>query len=375
MLYRKFGNTGINISALGFGAMRLPKTTAGGNEVFDHEEGARIIRRAVELGVNYVDTAPYYCDKESEVIVGKALKGIRDKVYLSTKNPIEDANGDSMRRNLEGSLKRLDVDHIDFYHMWGLGTERFETKVNVPGGHLEALRRAMDEGLVKHASFSFHDVAESLIKIVDAGVFETVLCQYNLLDRSNEAAMQYAFDKGLGVVVMGPLGGGRLGGPSEAIRALLPGKVSSSPEIALRFVLSHPGVACALSGMGSIEMVEENARIASDASELTGTEKQRITEAVEENKRLAQLYCTGCDYCMPCPQNINIPGIFDMMNYNRVYGQKAYAKQQYASIGKTPWNQGQKDASACVECAACEGKCPQHIKIIEQLKDVARELG
>ncbi len=374
MQYRPFGNTGIDISALGFGAMRLPGKTVNGKQVMDEEEGIRIIRRAFELGVNYIDTAPYYCDGESEVIVGKALKGWRDKVYLSTKNPIENASGDDWRARLEKSLKKLDVDCIDFYHMWGISLEAYNNSINVPNGPLEAARRAKEEGLIKHISFSFHDKAENLLPLVDTGVFETVLLQYNLLDRANEPGIARAREKGLGVVVMGPVGGGRLGMPSEAIRNLLPGKVSSSAQLALRFVLANPGVTCALSGMGTMEMVEENCRVASNEAPLSEAELISVNASMEENKRMAELYCTGCNYCMPCPHEVNIPLNFQLMNYKRVYKLEAYAKEQYKQIGKVDWMKG-KDASACIECGLCEEKCPQKIKIREQLRETAEALG
>jgi Predicted oxidoreductases of the aldo/keto reductase family len=368
MQYREFGRTGIKISVLGFGAMRLPQKTVGGKAVFDHDEGVRIIQKAFELGVNYVDTAPYYCDKESEIIVGKALKGWRDKVYLSTKNPIEDASGDHFRERLENSLKKLDTDHIDFYHMWGISLDAFENKINVQNGPMEAALKAKAEGLIRHISFSFHDKPENMIKLIDTGCFETVLCQYNMLDRSNEEAIAYAKQKGLGVVIMGTVGGGRLGEPSAVIRKLLPGKVSSSAELALRFVMTNPNVACALSGMGSMDMVTENARVASDDSMLSAAELESINNAMAENKKLAELYCTGCNYCMPCPQGVNIPLNFQLMNYHRVYGLTDYAKEQYKQIGKVDWMSG-KDASACVNCGVCEKKCPQKLKIRAQLKE------
>ncbi len=246
MQYREFGKTGIKISALGFGAMRLPQKQVNGKDVFDVEESIKIIHRAFELGVNYIDTAPYYCDGESEVIVGKALKGWRDKVYLSTKNPIEDDSGVNYRGRLESSLKKLDVDYIDFYHMWGINWQTYEEKIIAPDGPLQAALKAKEEGLIKHLSFSFHDIPENMIKLIDTGHFETVLCQYNILDRKNEEAIAHAKAKGLGVVIMGPVGGGRLGAPSQVIQNLLPGKSTSSAELALRFVISNPNVTCAL---------------------------------------------------------------------------------------------------------------------------------
>lgn len=373
MQYRRFGNTGIDISALGFGAMRLPHSVVDGKNIYDVEEGIKVIHRAFELGVNYIDTAPYYCDRESEVIVGKALKGWRDRVYLSTKNPIQDDSGAHFMESLEGSLKKLDVEYIDFYHMWGINWETYEQKINVKDGPLTAALKAKEEGLIKHLSFSFHDIPENMIKLIDTGYFETVLCQYNLLDRSHEKAIAHANSKGLGVVVMGPVAGGRLGAPSEVIRGLIPGGVKSSAEIAIRFVLANEGVNCALSGMENICMVQENAAIASNEAQLSSAEIEAINAAMEENKRLAELYCTGCNYCMPCPHGINIPLNFQLMNYSRVYKLGDYAKSQYEKIGLVDWMQGKK-AEECIECGICEEKCPQKIKIRNQLRETAESL-
>jgi uncharacterized protein len=379
MVYRGFGKTGIKISALGFGAMRLPSNSVDGKNVLDVEESIRIIHRAFELGVNYVDSAPYYCDGESEVIVGKALKAWRadkgrDRVYVSTKNPIENASGADWLKRLEKSLKKLDLGSIDFYHMWGINWSAWENNINVKDGPLGAATKAKEEGLIKHISFSFHDAAENLPKLIDTGAFESMLVQYNLLDRSNEAGIARAKEKGLGVIVMGPVGGGRLGAPSPAIQALLPGKASSSAEIAMRFALSNPGVDCALSGMGTMAMVEENARIASNSAPLSAQEISSVNASMEENKKLEGLYCTGCNYCMPCPFGVDIPLNFRLMNYHRVYKITDYARGEYRQIGKVDWMKG-KPASDCTECGECEAKCPQKLEIRKQLKETAAVLG
>ena len=374
MQYRTLGETGVSISTLGFGAMRFPQIECNGKQIFDTDESIKIMRRAYELGVNYIDTAPYYCNGESEVIVGKAIKGIRDKVYLSTKNPIEDASGEHFMERLEKSLKKLDTDYIDFYHMWGINWEQFVEKINVKNGPLEFAQRAKEQGIIKHISISFHDKPENMLKLIDTGYFETVLCQYNMLDRSNEAAIAHAHENGLGVVVMGPVGGGRLGEPSPVIQKLIPGGSKSSAELALRFVISNPNVTCALSGMGSLEMVEQNAQTASNVAELTAKEIEGINLAMEQNKKLADLYCTGCNYCMPCPQDINIPLNFQLMNYHKVYGLTEHAKNSYQQIGKVDWMKG-KQASECIDCGICEEKCPQKLSIREQLKETAKTLG
>lgn len=372
MRYRPFGKTGVSVSALGFGAMRLPQKTLEGKTVFDHEAGVELLRQGIDLGINYVDTAPGYCDQESEVILGKALRdGYRDKVFLSTKLPGEIPGYDASRKCLETSLERLQTDHIDFYHLWCLSYDSFGKE-----GIQEQVRmaqRAREEGLIRHLCFSTHDTPENMRKLIDTGLFASMLCQYNLLDRAKEQVITYAAEKGLGVVVMGPVGGGRLGAPSPQVQALLPGKVHSSPEIALRFVLTHPWVSCALSGMGTPDMVRENVRVASQDSGLTPQEREQVTRAMEEHQERAKLYCTGCNYCMPCPAGVNIPLNFETMNYHRVYGLTEFAKANYAAIGSAPWLSGER-ASACVECGECEAKCPQHLEIRKQLKETAKVL-
>lgn len=376
MQYTEFGRTGIQVSRLGFGCMRFPSREVDGKKVFDKEESIRMMHRAMELGVNYFDTAPGYCEKQSEIIVGKALKGRRDKVYLSTKYPSEEASGDELERKLETSLKKLDTDYIDFYHMWGISLKTFVERLDTPDGPMARARKLRDAGVIRHISFSFHDAPENMIEIIrrGEGVFASVLCQYNLLDRANEDAIAYAHEQGLGVTIMGPVGGGRLGAPSKVIQDLLPGKVQSSAEMALRFVMNNRNVNIALSGMSSMDMVEENAAVASNMEPLTPEEEARIAASLEENRRLADLYCTGCNYCMPCPKGINIPEIFKMMNYHRVYGLTKFARDNYARIGKEPWLNFQ-NAAACVQCGACEKKCPQHLHIREQLRAAHEALG
>jgi len=374
MQYRPFGKTGEKISALGFGAMRLPMTPDGKH--VDEEQAIPVIQRAYELGVTYFDTALYYCSNESEIVLGKAIKPWRDKILLSTKCPIEDADGKHYREHLETSLRKLDVATIDFYHMWGIDWKTYEQSIVAPGGPLDEAHKAKEEGLIRHISFSFHDTPEALVRLIDSGHFESMTVQYNLLDRANEQAIHHAREKGLGVVIMGPVGGGRLAGFSADIARLVPGGVKGTPEIALRFVLSHPGVSCALSGMGTIEMVEQNVATASREEPLSEAERAQILAALDETRRLADLYCTGCGYCQPCPNDVNIPRNFEVMNYYRVYGLKEYARQAYADLGvkDTEWVKGLK-AEFCVQCGECEPKCPQHISIMEQLEEVARVLG
>ena len=376
MLYKEFGNTGIKLSALGFGAMRLPMTEKDGAKIVNCELAVPLMQRAFELGVNYIDTAPYYCDKDSEAAVGKALKGWRDKVYLSTKNPIENKSGADWRKRLEASLTKLDTDYIDFYHMWGISLSAFRDNIDVKDGPLEAARKAKEEGLIRHISFSFHDAAENMPALINSGVFESVLLQYNMLDRSNEENINYAKEKGLGVVVMGPVGGGRLGAPSQVIKNLIGREVKSSAEMALRFVVANPNVHVALSGMENLQHLEENAKIAAIEGALTDAEIEQINAMMAENKKLSDLYCTGCKYCLPCPKKINIPHVFALMNYHKVYELTDYSKAEYQNLyipmekRKASWEiEWGVDAGQCGECGLCEEKCPQKLKIIEQLKE------
>ncbi|GHT65973.1 aldo/keto reductase [Spirochaetia bacterium] len=382
MQYVEFGKTGAKVSRLGMGCMRLPSHEENGKTIFDEDKGIALVHRAIELGVNYFDTAPYYCDKQSEIILGKALAGgKRDKVWVSTKNPIENDSGDDYQKRLENSLKNLQTDHIDFYHFWGISLDAFLNKVKAKNGPFERAKKLKEQGMIRHISFSFHDresgpdEGNNLIEILKngEGVLESVLCQYNLMDRNKESGLALAHEMGLGTTVMGPVGGGRLGAPSRVIQDLLPGKVKSSADIALRFVLANPNVNIALSGVSTIAQLEENAAIAGNTGVLSKEELSTIEAMMKENERLAGLYCTGCKYCMPCPKGVNIPEIFTIMNYHRVYNLTDYAKRTYAEIGKSPWRK-YENASKCAECGVCETKCPQSLPIREQLKETHKVL-
>lgn len=205
MIYRKFGNTGIEISALGFGCMRLPEIDLGDEKWdMDYDKCTEMLKQGYELGINYFDTAPFYCHHNSEIAVGRGIKEFREKVYLSTKCPMDKIkNGADFRAQLQTSLDKLDTDYIDFYHFWGINKGVFDDiiiKYNI----IEEALKLKEEGIIRHISFSFHDVPENIKYIIDnAPQMETMLVQYNLLDRKNEEWIDYAKSKGLGVVAMG----------------------------------------------------------------------------------------------------------------------------------------------------------------------------
>jgi len=364
MQYAVLGRTGLKVSRLGFGCMRLPMH----DERVNRDLAIPLLREAVALGINLFDTAVGYCNYDSQVVIGEALHDLRPRLILSTKNNYYNKKDErGWWKNLEDSLKRMRTDYLDIYNFHGLRWDRFEQEVAGPDGMMRWMLRARDQGLVRHIGFSFHDTAENLKKLASTGLFETVILQYNLLDRSNEPAFAHVAGKcGMGIIVMGPVGGGRLGCDSEEIRTMLTG-ARSVPEVALRFVLSNPHVTTALSGMSTMEQLRENAAIASRAIPLSESERRRVKVLLHRFKKLADLYCTGCNYCMPCPAGVNIPGNFSALNYYRVYGLKDHAKNTYARLGG-----GQ--AAYCLACGRCMPKCPQHIDVVRQLRETVRTL-
>ena len=376
MQYRKFGNTGKMISALGFGCMRLPEFEKDGKWYVDDEKAIPMLKKAYENGVNYFDTAHGYCNGNSQYTLGKAMKSIkRDTVMIATKLPLWDVKQTSDFRNfLDEQLRRLDTPYIDFYHFHGLSKGGFDDKVDKLGLIAEA-KKAIDEGLIKHMSFSFHGDPKDMQYVIEKGeIFSSVLLQYNLLDRSHEEAIAYLAGAGVGVVVMGPVAGGRLAAPSSLADKLLGDKNPETAELAIRFVLGNPNVSCALSGMGSMQMLEQNLKAANLEVPMTAEDFEKAKQMMVDLKKFSDLYCTGCDYCKPCPQNINIPHIFNAFTHHNVYGMTTLGKNMYKQVteGHKDWhgNLISETVAKCTECGTCEPKCPQNIKIIEKLKEV-----
>jgi predicted aldo/keto reductase-like oxidoreductase len=382
MQYRVFGKTGINVSILGFGAMRLPAKPDG---VCDYELSVPILRRAINLGINYFDSAYGYINGTSEVAVGKAIKGYeRSKLYLATKIPSNDeaeSKPDLWRRKLEECLKRFDTPYIDFVHLHGLQWNAYNNHISRPGWVMDEARKAQAEGLIRNISFSSHDNLENVLNLIDTGEFASLLLQYNYLDQHFDAAIAHAAEKGMGVAIMGPVAGGRLVTPQGVVMDSEGVLEMKTPELALRFVWNNPNVGLALSGMSTIEQLEENVTAAQRMGEMGDEERSRVQELFEKNQKLADLYCTGCSYCMPCPNAVNIPENFRYMNWFRVWGLEEEARKGYEGLtaeGRwTPWAGmiSGLNADACLECGECEPKCPQNIHIIDQLNEVSRTLG
>ena len=363
MEYTILGRTGLRVSRLGFGCMRFPMK---GDGTVDRDLSIPMLRRAVELGVNYFDNAVMYCGGDSQRVLGEAMEGIRDKVILSTKNHHYDKKDKATWwRNLENSLTFMRTDYIDVYNFHGMNFEAYEGSVAGDDGLYKDMLKAKEQGMIRHICHSFHGSPESLKKVVDTGLFEAVTLQYNLLDQSLEEAIAYAAEHGEGVTIMGPVGGGRLGYPSDKAAELV-GEVKSTPELALRFVLSNPNVCIALSGMNTMQQLEENVATVSKAGRLSAEDHKRIEAAVLERKQLSGLYCTGCNYCMPCPEGVNIPANFEILNLERVFGLTEHARSRYAALtGK---------AALCRLCGKCTERCPQDLASPERLAEAVAAL-
>jgi len=366
MIYRTLGKTGLRVSQLGFGAMRLPMVGEGDQAHIDRDLAIHMIHAAFEAGVTYIDTAVGYCNQDSQRVVGEALKGWREKVVLSTKNHEYDDEA-TWWQHLEDSLDRLQVESIDIYNHHGINWERWTEKVEPRVS--KWMIKARDQGLIKHICTSFHDSNENLIKLVRTGYPEVITLQYNMLDQKLEEGIALAHERGIGVVVMGPVAGGRLGVSSPVLSEMIPG-VARVPDLALRFVLSNSNISVALSGMSTMQQVLENTATCADPVALDAEDRRAIETQLQRLKAMADLYCTGCGYCLPCPQEVNIPHIFQKYNEARVYGLWDAAREAYQAW---QWVSG-KQADACIACGECESKCPQHIAIRDQLQEAHEAL-
>ncbi|MHA1927672.1 MAG: aldo/keto reductase [Candidatus Thorarchaeota archaeon] len=372
MYYRTLGRTGIKTSALGFGCMRLPTIEQGGK--IDRDRAIKLIRQGIDNGITYVDTAWPYHKGESEVVLGLALKdGYREKVTLVSKCPVgfpDFSEPELFDERLDEQLRRLDVECLDFYLFHALNKKSWDEKI-IGLNLVERALKAKKDGRIKHLGFSFHDTPEVLKEIIDSGHFDLMLVQYNIVDQVNHEMINYAGEKGLAVAIMGPIGGGRLAGtdlPDEMKEWLTPGR-NNFVDLALKFVFSNPNVSVALSGMGSDEMLDDNLSIVSsdDYDKLTETQSDSIASIATRFKELCDVLCTGCKYCEPCPNDVNISFIFNALQRYQIFGFRDQAKHLYSMIGTVRWIPG-ANAAACVECGECLEKCPQNIEIIEQLK-------
>ncbi|TJX65236.1 aldo/keto reductase [Soehngenia saccharolytica] len=373
MQYSYFTNDRLKVSQLGFGCMRFPILN-GDQKAIDEEKAREMLIYAIENGVNYIDTAYPYHGGMSEKFVGKVLsEGYRDKVYLATKNPVWLANAkEDFMKYLDEQLDNLKTDHIDFYLLHSLDAERFDKIVDLEV--FDFVKKAKDEGKIKYIGFSFHDEYEVFEKIVDSYDWDFCQIQLNYLDRDYQAGLKglkYAKDKGLDVVVMEPVKGGKLAKAPEKIKNVFSrANVDRSPaQWALKWVLDKEEVSVVLSGMTTLEQVKENIAVASENTKLTPDEIKLIDEATKIYKDGFKVGCTACEYCMPCPSGVNIPRVFELYNNVYVFDELDESKRMYQRL-----IENNMDASNCVECGSCEAVCPQHLSIIELLKEADKVL-
>jgi predicted aldo/keto reductase-like oxidoreductase len=385
MLYRKLGENGPKVSILGFGCMRLPIKNGSQRaadrfdptKTIDEEKATELVHYALNQGVNYFDTAYPYHSGKSEPFLGKAVRDHREKLMIATKLPAWLIQGQNdFDKFLSEQLQRLDTGYLDFYLLHGLGRQTWSKMKEL--GAFEFLDRIQADGRARRVGFSFHDDVRLFKEIVDA--YDWALCQiqYNYLDRDYQAGregLEYAASRGLGVVVMEPLRGGRLADP-------IPGEVQalwdsapekrSAVEWALRWVWNHPQVSIALSGMNSMDQLQENIEIASQAgpNSLSPSDLDLIDRVTGTYKKMLKIDCTACAYCMPCPQGVNIPQ--NLRLYNDLF---LFNDPENTAFFYNRMLSPEQRAANCTECGECEERCPQHLGIREEMKKVHEALG
>jgi len=376
MKYRKFGKLDLEVSALGFGCMRFPVINGKYADI-DEPEATRMLHYAIDHGVNYVDTAYGYHEGNSELFVGRALKGgYRERVHLATKLPCwEVKTTDDFDRLLNEQLNKLQVDHIDFYLLHALNKDSWAKVRDL--GVLPWAEGAIADGRIGHLGFSFHDEYAVFKEIIDA-YDKWTFCQiqYNYMDVNNQAGtkgLQYAASKGLAVVIMEPLLGGKLVTAPAPILTLWDSapKKRTPADWALQWLWNQPEVSVVLSGMSAMEHVEQNIASAnvSGINTLSAEELAIVDRVRKQYRELCPIPCTKCKYCLPCPNGVDIPANFEAYNHGGMYGNPEAGRDEYKGISE------EARASACIQCRECEDKCPQHIRISEWMPQVHAVLG
>ncbi|MGQ9478960.1 MAG: aldo/keto reductase [Thermoproteota archaeon] len=375
MNYRKFGKLDWLVSALGFGAMRL-STIVGDHSMVNEPEAIRMLRYAIDHGVNYVDTAYTYHGGNGELVVGKALRdGYRDRVRLATKLPTWLVNSEEdMNRIFNEQLNKLQTDYVDFYLLHSLNRRSWAKMKDL--NVFDWAERVISEDRIKYLGFSFHDTFDVFKDIVD-GYDKWVFCQiqYNYENEDTQAGtrgLKYAAQKDLAVVIMEPLLGGALANPPPAVKQIWDWAEKEPVEMAFLWLWDKPEVSVVLSGMSTMEQVKRNIEIASKSGVgiLKKEDFELIAKIHAKYRELSPIPCTKCGYCMPCPNGVDIPRNFEVYNYAVAYN----------DFGKARWIYNvdipvENRASSCIGCRSCEEKCPQKIRISEWMPRINSELA
>lgn len=375
MNYRNFPKSEEKISILGFGCMRLPLLSESPQDI-DIALAKEMVRNAIDCGVNYIDTAYPYHGGKSESFVADVLKdGYREKVYLATKLPSWLVKSqEDMDRLLAEQLKNLETSYIDYYLLHALDKKRWTLLKEY--GVFNFIQKALADGKIRKIGFSFHDDLATFKSIIDDYSWDFCQIQYNFLDTEEQAGtegLDYAYKKDVGIIVMEPLRGGGLttSVPLEVQELWDSASIERTPaEWALRWVWNNPKITVILSGMSSLEQVEENVTIASavSADSLSSHELELIGKVADIYKSKIKVSCTACAYCMPCPQKVNIPESFRLYNNASMFGTIPKYRNMYKAMFAN------HTADLCIGCGECEEKCPQKIPIIDSLKGVVEML-
>lgn len=370
MRYKIYEKGGPKVSVLGFGVMRLPRRKGNWNSV-NFTRSVAVMRRAMESGVNIFDSHHLYHGGLSEEAIGRALKGWKgQRIIIQTKTPFGQPKPQSYYKQLiEEALEKTGVNCIDYLLFHSLNMEAFKKRIK---GFFKLTDWAMKHGYIRRRGFSSHDSPENVKKFIDTGEFSAMLVSYNWLHSEMAKTIRYGAQKGLGVSIMNPVGGGALATNTAEILRLLRGAKSGS-EIAMRYVLSTPGVSIALSGMNAIEQVDENVAVTNRKVYMTPRQRKDMLDKLKVIKRRGMLICTSCGYCMPCSNGIDIPGNLRILSQAKLLG----LWEQGITIFKRyrQHADGDMSAMACTKCGRCLPKCPNDIPIIDRLAETVGLLG
>lgn len=367
MLYHDMGKSGLKISAISFGAMRWPC----------EEDCHKIMNHGMDLGLNYVDTSTGYEAGQCEAWTGPAVKARRKEIHFSAKGHWDAApSADEVRKTLEESLKKTGLDYFDFYQVWGLQRQEVLEKILAKGGTVEGVRKAMDEGIVKHGlGFTFHGSAELFRAAVDSGEFLCATVSYNLMNRQEEQNIAYAAAHGVGTIIMNPLAGGILGlAGDHSLDFLRDGERTGPAWGALRFLLANRGITTSIVGFAAPWEIDQAVQALAGAETLTEEYRQDLIGKMDAIKLIEGNFCTGCGYCKECPSGVNPTRFMKVMRDFARYG-VAKDRLQHWLLSQYPHSDIRKELAKCTGCHECEGKCPQHLQIVENIEKAKDVLG